>query len=480
MRAIAAPGSVRELLRVAVPLVLSSGSVSLMHVVDRIFLTWYSTDALSAALPAGMVLWTLLSLGIGTAAYVNTFVAQYVGAGRQDRLADALWQGIHFSSLCGLLMLVFIPLAKPIFGWIGHSPAVQHLEVEYFAILVVGGWPTLVGTSLSCYYSGRSQTLYIMWVNFAGTLVNIVLDYFLIFGIGPIPPMGIRGAAIATVAANFTIFGLYVALLMADREAKQYGLLRFRGIDLDLFGRLIRYGGPKGFNSFMDVVCFTAFVLMVGEIGNHELAATNLAFTLNTLAFIPTMGLGTAVATLVGQRIGEGRTELATRTTWNACGVATVYMLAFAFFYLVFPSVILMPIAAHTDPAEFAALSRHVTVLLRFVAIYSLFDAWAIIFSSAISGAGDTRFCLIFSISAGWLVMVIPTYIALVWLGAGLLVAWTAVTVLVVVLGLGYLARFLQGKWKQMRVIESTHEEIEPVEDFTVRPETPEECGVQP
>mgnify|MGYP003927364789 FL=1 len=81
----------RELLQVAVPLILSSGSISLMHVVDRIFLTWYSPDALAAALPAGIMNWTLLALPVGLASYVNTFVAQYDGAGKRERVSQALW-----------------------------------------------------------------------------------------------------------------------------------------------------------------------------------------------------------------------------------------------------------------------------------------------------------------------------------------------------------------------------------------------------
>ncbi|MEQ9068076.1 MAG: hypothetical protein RLO18_15185, partial [Gimesia chilikensis] len=74
------PGSLRELTNVAVPLVLSCGSLSIMHVVDRIFLTWWSTDAVAAALPAGMIQWTIMSIAMGKAMYVNTFVAQYEGA----------------------------------------------------------------------------------------------------------------------------------------------------------------------------------------------------------------------------------------------------------------------------------------------------------------------------------------------------------------------------------------------------------------
>ena len=88
-------GSLRELLRIAVPLMISSGSVSVMHLANRMFLTWYSLDAVAAVLPAGILHWTIISLIFGTVQYANTFVAQYEGAGRRDRVAAAVWQGYH-------------------------------------------------------------------------------------------------------------------------------------------------------------------------------------------------------------------------------------------------------------------------------------------------------------------------------------------------------------------------------------------------
>ena len=120
-------GSARELLQVAVPLILSSGSISLMHVVDRIFLTWYSPDALAAALPAGMMNWTLLALPVGLVTYVNTFVAQYDGAGKPRRVSQALWQGIFIGLALGLVISAMAPVAGPLFRWIGHGGEVQRM-----------------------------------------------------------------------------------------------------------------------------------------------------------------------------------------------------------------------------------------------------------------------------------------------------------------------------------------------------------------
>jgi len=449
-------GSFAELWRLALPLILSSGSLSLMLFVDRMFLTWYSPSALAAAMPAGLLHWTVISVVIGTATYVNTFVAQYEGAGRKDLAAASVWQGIYLSVGAGVAFLTVLPFAPWIFKFIGHEPLVEQMEVNYFSILCLGAVPITMTAALSSFYSGRGETRTVMGVNMLVAGVNMLLDYCLIFGAGPFPQMGIRGAALATVIANVVAVCMFTALMCRRREQLEYKFWKRWQLDRELFGRLLRYGLPTGFQFFADIASFAVFIFLVGRSGQAQLAATNLAFNLNMLAFIPMLGCGTAVMTLVGKRIGEGRPEIAVRTTWLAFGVAGTYMGAFAAVYLFLPDVILAPFALNQSSAEFAEIRDQVIPLLRFLAVFSVFDGMAIIFGSAIRGAGDTRFSLIFASLTGWLLMVLPTWAAWNWLDGDLYVSWTACTVYICVLGVGLLIRFQTGHWKSMRVIEQT------------------------
>ena len=460
------PGSFTELWRVALPMVLSSGSLSLMFVVDRIFLTWSTPDALAAAMPAALLYWTFAGLLVGTVMYVNTFVAQYEGAKKPDRVVAAVWQGIYLSLIGGVCLLLLIPFSDGIFAWIGHDDSVQELESSYFRILCLGGIPSLISTALFSFYSGRGKTLVVMYVNFGVSILNIVLDYFMIFGHGPFPEMGIRGAGYATVIAQ--IYGALVFAFLFYRDHRRSGFLtrHHRAFDKDLFGRLLRYGLPTGFQYLSDIAGFTIFILLIGQIGNTELAATNLSFNLNSMAFVPMFGFGTAVMTLVGKRIGEGKPDLAIRTTWLAFRVCTVYMLAFAAVYIFMPDLILAPYAAKVPTEKFLPLRELVVELLRFIAVFSFFDGMAIIFGSAIRGAGDTRFSLVFTFFAGWLLMVIPTFIIWTWFDKNLFAAWMACTIYIVVLGIGFMIRFRMGQWRSMRVIESEDElKNEPTND---------------
>ncbi len=285
-------------------------------------------------------------------------------------------------------------------------------------------------------------------------LINGVLDYVLIYGKLGIPPMGIRGAAPATVIAWTLASLMYIAALLMHRERKHYALGTAWRFDRALFARLMRFGLPNGFQLLIDVSVWTLFVQMIGSLGPEHLAATSLAFNLNSLAFIPILGMGTAVVTLTGQRIGEGRPELAVRTTRLAFALSMAYIAVFSAIYLFAPRLILLPYSLSEQTTNYPALEEQVVELLRYVAVYALFDAMAIVFSSATRGAGDTRFALLFSFVSGLVLLILPTWTARYLGYSSLTIPWVAVTVFIVFVGLGYLWRFEQGRWKSMRVIE--------------------------
>ncbi|MEZ6051364.1 MAG: MATE family efflux transporter [Planctomycetaceae bacterium] len=461
-------GSVRELLEVAIPLIISSGSVSLMHVVDRIFLTWWSVDALAATLPAGITFWAAIALPMGIGIYTNTFVAQYSGAGRPERLVASVWQGTYFVIVAGMLLLGLLPFTDELFRWMGHDPAVQTMEIEYFSVMIYGATPMLLAAVLSAFFSGRGRTRVVMAVNLLVAVLNIVLDYLMIFGVdGLISPGGVRGAATATVIAQATAAALFAWLVIKACREEGFPLWQNWRIDRGLIGRMLWYGMPNGFQFFVDIAGFAVFIGLVGHLGKESLTATNLAFNLNSLAFVPMMGLSTAVMTLVGQRIGERNPDLAVRTTWLALAVSGCYMGLWAMIYLFAPNLILAPYAVFAEIESFDRLRPIVTLLLRFIVLYSFFDAMLIVFGAAVRGAGDTRFSLVFSFIGAWFLMVLPVYLFTRAGSLTLWIAWSIVTFYIFVMGIGFLIRFQLGHWKSMSVIEHDTD-AEPQEELTL------------
>lgn len=447
------PAGMREVLALALPLVVSTLSTTLMYFIDRVLLLGYSQEAVAAALPAGLVAFLVLCLPWGIALYVNTFVAQYHGAGRHERIGVVVWQGIFVALAAFPLVLATIPLAPWLFRAAGHQGNVAALEVEYYQVCSWAAGAIMVSGALQSYFTGRGRTRVVMVVDSLAAVVNIALDYAWIYGRWGFPEGGVAGAAWATVAAFWFKTLVYFALFLQPHHRLRCHTLSGCRLDARLLARLLRFGTPNGMQLLLDVAGFTVFVILVGWLGTAEMTATNLAFNVNTLAFMPVLGIGMATATLVGQHMGEGRDDLAARGTHWAFLVASVYTLSISCLYVLGPDLVLWAHWRVAGQQDITQVRQTTIVLLRFVAAYGLFDAMCVVFSSAVKGAGDTRFVMITTlVMAG--VLAGATYLVIdVW-GLGLVGAWTLVTAWVGVLGMIYALRFRQGRWRRMRVIE--------------------------
>jgi multidrug resistance protein, MATE family len=453
-------GGYGEVLKIAVPLILSMGSWSLKHFVDRVFLTWYSEDALAAALPASMLSFAIGALFFGTVMYVNTFVAQYTGAGKPDRVGASVWQGIYFGVAAGTMMLGLIPAAPWIFDLAGHAPNVTRMEVSYFQILCTGWVPLLSMQALSCFFTGRGDTRTVMWVSMASAVANIALDYGLIFGNFGFPEWGIDGAGWGTVISQTFELLLYVALISKARFRTEFHTWSAWRYDGDLIRRILRFGTPSGVQFFLEVFGFTIFVMIVGRLGLVALAATNVTFNINTLAFLPMIGLGTAVSTLVGQYLGKDDPQVAVRVTWSAIHISAIYTGTMAALFVLVPDLFIYAFESGADPTTFPMIKEMSYVLLRFVAVYCVFEGVYIAFSSTVKGAGDTRFVMIVTLISSVSLVVVPVYVSVALLNMGVYVAWFFASVYTIIMSLLFYLRFRGGKWQTMRVIEAAHPPI--------------------
>ncbi|MFH5803227.1 MATE family efflux transporter [Alienimonas sp. DA493] len=459
-------GSLRELLAVAVPLALSTGSVSVAQVADRAFLARFDPAALAASMPAGMLQWAVLSPFLGVGMTVGTFVAQNAAAGRPAAAASAVWQGVWAAVAAALCFAALVPLAGPLFELAGHGPEVTRAEVTYFQTLCWGALPTAASFALSGFYAGRGRTSVVMAVNFAAALTNVALDYLLIFGTRlpggmEVPAYGIAGAGAATALSFVVACGLYLFAMTrgAGRAMHVYQHVRF---DPAMMRRLLRTGLPTGLNMAADVAALTVFLFLVGRLGRDELAATTLAFNLNSLCFLPAIGLGHAATILVGHRIGEGRPHAAIRTGWLATAVGVAGMLVSGAIFVFAPGPLIelyVGDGSSFTPGELAALWATAPALLKFVAAYSVFDVFAVVLGGAVRGAGDTTFPAVWTVFCAWGLMVAPTLWGVLgggdWSGRdGVLWAWACCTLYIVGVGLGMTARFVGGKWREMNVLD--------------------------
>jgi MATE family multidrug resistance protein len=453
--------------RLAWPLVLSNSFWTLQLALDRIILGWQSSEAVGAVMAAGILFWTPQCLFQFTANYATTFVAQYVGAGQPHRVGPVVWQALYFSALGGAIFLALVPFAGTIVSLTGHATELQELEAIYFRTLCFASFPTLVTAAANSFFTGRGQSRIILIVNAVGLGVTAPLAYAWIRGEWGFPALGIEGAGWASVCGASASALVSLGLMLRKRHRKAFATASGWRFDPALFRRLMRFGLPNGLQVALDCLGFSAFLILVGRIGPVELAATSMAFTINMLVFLPTMGIGQAVEVLVGQRLGEDRPDVAERTAWTALRVGLIFMGTVGIAYVAWPEGLADLFKSDKDLEHWDQVRPLVPVLLRFVAVYSLFDCMNLVFSFALRGAGDTRFVTLVSLVLAWPVMVLPTWAAC-YFSWGLYWAWTFASAYIMALAVVFLLRFRQGKWRTMRVIE-TVPVIEKSENGTAR-----------
>ncbi|MCP4509483.1 MAG: MATE family efflux transporter, partial [Fuerstiella sp.] len=257
-------------------------------------------DVIAAVTPAAMLQWTVVCIPIGMVLYANTFISQFDGAGNTWQMAASLWQAVWLALIGGMVLVLLVPFSQALFLFAGHTRSVAGQEAAYFNTLCCGSALILVSSALSCFFSGRRRTSVVMCVNIVSLLINIVLDYAFVFGSWGMPELGITGAAIATLLARACDILMYSALIWWISRSGRFPFRATWKPSRDLMIKYLRFGLPSGLHYFVDNSGFLVFLFIVGSLNRDAMAATNLAFSVNSMIFVPLLGFGTAVQTLVG------------------------------------------------------------------------------------------------------------------------------------------------------------------------------------
>ena len=460
-RTVVQTASYGEILRLAIPLILSSTGVMIMQTMDGIFLSHYSELAIAAMGPGSLASWLAICLFVGTAGYTSALIAQYVGANKHERVGAIVWQGLYLSLFFGALVMLLSVFSTDIFRWVGHPPELVEQESQFFRVTCWGAPIFMINSALSGFFSGRGNNTPLMFIQLSGLAVNGILSYSLVFGKFGFPEWGVTGAATATVSAQVFVAVLLFLLFIFNKDSERFGTRRSFRLDMPLLRKLMKFGLPAGFRMWVEILAWTAFVIYIGRIGTAEVAATSLSFRLNGLAFFPVLGFGQAISILVGQAQGQGRSDLAQRGTWRGMVLVLGYMtfasIGFWFFPIPLCNLFMTGEVAHAGSIDPHKIQLLIVDILKFVAIYSTLDGINLTIVSALQGAGDTSWTLIVSaiLHIGFLfLLAILDYFKM-----GLYVEWTAATIFIMSQAVIWVWRFQQGKWKSIQVVEHGPEE---------------------
>ncbi len=443
--------SLSELWLLSYPLIVTMASQVVMQFVDRMFLAWYSHDALAACVPAGALAMTFSAVFMGLASYTSVFISQYYAQKKYASVTVSLWQGILLAVLSACVLASLTPLGNWGIRSFAHGPSVTPLEIKYFTILNLFGGFSVINNALASFFSGRGKTKIPMWVSLCGNVVNIVLDYIMIFGKLGFPEMGIIGAAWATVLGAASMTFIFGGLIFAGRVRKTFKVAKLAGFYKPVFSRLLRFGLPNGFGFLMDIMSFTLFTFMVGTIDVISLQASNIVMSLQPVVFTVILGLGIGIQILVSKYQGLNRPDLSVRVIKNACKLGYSYAgavsIAFFFFAPLFVGLFIPP-----SSPDAAAISAKTYPLMKLVSFFVLFDATYLIFGEAIRGAGDTKFFMFVMLLCAWGILIPGTWLIVYKLHGSVFAVWSWLTFYAALTAVFMLWRFLLGKWKHIRV----------------------------
>ena len=443
--------SLSELWFLSYPLIVTMAAQVVMQFVDRMFLAWYSHEALAACVPAGVLAMTFAAVFMGLASYTSVFISQYYAKKKYASVTVSLWQGIFLAVLSSLLLAGLTPAGIALINAFGHEEAVRLLEIKYFSILNIFGGLAVINNALASFFSGRGHTKIPMWATVVGNLVNIVLDYVMIFGKLGFPVMGIEGAAWATVIGTGSITLIFCTLIFAGKVRKEFKIRRLAGFYKPVFSRLLRFGLPNGFGFLMDILSFTLFTFMIGNIDTLSLQASNVVMSMQPVVFTVILGLGIGIQILVSKYQGLKRPDLTIKVIKNACKIGYTYAGAVSLAFFFCSSFFVWLFIPPSSP-DAALISAKTYPLIKLVSAFVLFNATYLMFGEAIRGAGDTKFYMYVMIFCAWGLLIPGTWLIVYKLQMSVFWVWSWLTFYAALTAVFMLARFLSGRWKRFNV----------------------------
>ena len=443
--------TLNRLLIIAVPMVISQASDTIMLFVDRLFLSRLGGEYLAASMSGGLSQFMLSSFFVGTIGYVTAVVAQYYGSGRHKKCAVATFQAVLLAVMSYPILLALSPLMKLMFSGLGQSPLQVELAYTYFQTLIFGVVFMLTRYAIAGFFIGIGRTKVVMIANACGMLVNLPANYLLIYGKLGFPALGLRGAAIGTICGNFAILVILAFYYLRGANRREFGTNRAFQFNHEIFRTLVKFGVPAGIEMFLNVAAFNLFVQTMHTYGTDVAAAVTIAFNWDVVAFLPMLGMGHAVTSLVGQYIGAGNKGEVRDVVFTGLKTAWAYSFSMVVLFILAarPLVNLFLPGMESGGADVGHLA---IVLLRLASIYILADSAQIVFVGALRGAGDTKWVMGASVALHW-----------VFAGAAILMirvlkvnpisAWIGLISFIVLLGIVMFARFRGGKWENIDML---------------------------
>lgn len=428
-----------------VPMTLEMAMFSLYQVTDLYWVGKLGSAALAAVAIAMTVRWVVNSLSMGLGVGGLAIVARRIGARQQQAADHATAQTVVISLVFSLLIsLLGWVTMKPMLRILGAGPDVLPLGLEFLRVTYLGMWAIVMVPIINSLFRGAGDANLALWALTFANVLNVIIEPFLVLGWGPVPRLGITGAALSTVLAQAAGLVLQLWILSSGRAR-----IRIHGRDLrpdlSIMKQVLTIGTPSTVQMMLRAGSRVTLLGLVGLFGTLALAGYGVANRILLIAFIPGFGMGNAAATLVGQNLGAQQPKRAAKSAWLIAGYNVVFMAGFAIFAYVLAS----PLIAFFDPTP--AVVQYGAIGLRIVGVSYIFSAMGVVMARGLDGAGDTVPAMTINLLSLWAIQIPVAYV----LAKGGLAAngiWVGIAVGNIANGLIMTYWFYRGRWKHKAV----------------------------
>ncbi|MBD3279039.1 MAG: MATE family efflux transporter [Candidatus Aegiribacteria sp.] len=437
-------GSVRKkLLLLAWPVMLSHLLHTLYNLADAFWLGKLGRQALNAPTITMHVVFIGFALAMGLGAAGTTLVSQYKGAGKEEKAADVAAQLLSLLTGIGLVLGVAGYLLTPtLLDLLQTPPDSWQMTYDYMRFIFMGIPLLFAFTVYQAVSTGLGDTLGPMQVNLVSVILNLILDPILIFGFGPIPPMGVVGAAVATVFCRAVASFFGVARLFRGRKGFRIHIRQMLP-QLETVKKILKIGLPVGMGQMGTSLGFTVMIGIVNSFGSAVTAAFGVGNRIIHMAMVPAMGLSQANATAVGQNLGAGDPERAEESVHSALLIIGSILLPVTTLMFFFGGDIAR--AFVNDPAviELGRTMFHITTPSVFV------FGFLLVILGSFQGSGHTMPVMVLNMSRLWALRIPGAYLLAYAASIGAHGIWWAMFISNTVTAVSGWLWFKTGSWKK-------------------------------
>jgi putative MATE family efflux protein len=436
----------RAIVFLSIPMILEMVMESLFALVDTIFVSRISTEAVATVGLTESVVTLVYSIGIGLSMAATAMVARRVGEGDPEKAALAGAQSIIIALIISVIIgIIGILFAEDILRLMGADENVIQTGKGYTRILIGSNVVIMLLFLLNGIFRGAGDAALAMRSLWVANILNIILDPLFIFGIGPFPELGVQGAAVATTIGRSVGVMYQLHLLFGKKSIVKLARKHFT-LAWDVIKRLLDIAAT-GTGQFLIASASWIFLMkIISLFGSEAIAGYTISIRLIIFTILPSWGLANAAATLVGQNLGAGQPERAEISVWKAAHYNMIFLLTVSIIYFISAPYILQ----YFDPNP-GVIKAGVTSL-RIICIGYVFFAYGMVIGQAFNGAGDTRTPTVINLICFWAIQIPLGYFLAVELEYGLAGVCAAIGISETILALLAIMIFRRGKWKLVKI----------------------------